>query len=371
MGAAALSAAGTGMARAQSAQPLYRVHCGGEAFVDAAGHFWDADMRYEGGNVFGSVDSIVGTPDQALYKTERWNDPAAGSLRYTFDVRDGAYNVKLHFAEIWDGAYAVGSRVFDVNVNGMEAAKALDIFARAGARTPLVLEQPAHANNGKITVEFFNQAGHAKISGIEVLPVSPFRADKAPYRIHCGGDDFIDAQGNYWEADGHFTGGFTYVTANAVGGTDKSLLYQTERFNGTGDLTYVFPVDEGSYTVRLHFAEIFFSTAGSRVFGIDINGLPAADNVDIAAEAGPNVAVIKEFGAPAQEGKIVVSFRNVVENAKVSGIEILPGLPVKARSAAKASRGAPGRSGVRKSMWIAPGQAARDVRGKRLPINPR
>lgn len=312
----------------------YRVNCGGGAFVDSAGHFWEADRYFEGGSTFGVSDSIVGTGNQSLYNTERWGDPAQGNLRYVFNVREGEYKIRLHFAEIWDSAFVAGKRVFDVNVNGQAAAMELDVYARAGARTPLVIEYAAIPNEGRIAVEFFGKIHHAKVSGIEILPVNPFHADKAPYRIHCGGDDFIDTKGNFWESDGHFNGGSVYAAGKDISNTDMPMLYQTERFNypNVENLAYAFEVEEGTYTVRLHFAEIFFANPGERVFGIDINGISVFEGLDIIAEAGANAALVKEFPAMAQEGKINIGFRNGIENAKISGIEILPAEPVRMRT---------------------------------------
>ncbi len=312
---------------------LFRVSCGGEGFVDKAGHIWESDAHYEGGQTFSADSAIVNTDMPTLYQHERWNDATPGNLKYTFNVRAGDYRVNLHFAEIYPGDFATGMRVFDVKLNDSFVAQDLDIFAQAGADTPLILDYLTTAQEGKITVEFLNKVGNAKISGIEIIPQNPFRAVAAPYRIHCGGDDYIDPQGAYWEGDGHYTGGAIYVTANTVASTDKSFLYQTERYNGSGDLAYSFDVNPGDYSVRLHFAEIFFQTAGMRVFGVDINGASAVDNLDVAAEAGPNTALMKEFSATAQDGKIIIGFRNGVENAKISGIEILPGAPVGIRAA--------------------------------------
>jgi hypothetical protein len=368
LGAAAFAQEGT-----QGA--LFRVHCGGPAFVDSAGHFWEADAHYEGGQVFGIPDSmpILNTNMPGLYRSERWNDPAS-PMKYTFPVRAGGYRVNLHFAEIYDQNLAAGKRVFDVIVNGSVVAADLDIFAQAGAYTPLVLDFLTQAVDGKVVVEFANKTNNAKIAGIEVLPQTPFRATAAPYRIHCGGDDYIDSHGNYWEGDGHFNDGGTYVSTTTVSGTDMSFLYQTERFNGNGDLAYTFDVLPGSYTVRLHFAEIFFQTSGQRVFGVDINGVSAIEGLDVASEAGANTALVKEFAAADQEGKITISFRNSVENAKISAIEILEGIPTRAaKVAGKASEGFRIQAGAG-SLAIRPSAAGSysasilDVRGRRVAL---
>jgi hypothetical protein len=355
---------------------LFRVKCGGEGFVDKAGHIWEADAHYEGGQTFAAANEITNTDIPFLYQSERWNDAASGNLKYTFPVRAGEYRINLHFAEIYDVAFAPGIRVFDVKVNETVVAADLDVFAQAGANTPLILDFLAAASDGIITVEFINKIGNAKISGIEVIPQNPFRATAAPYRIHCGGEDYIDAQGNWWEGDGHNNGGIVYVSANPVGNTEKSFIYQTERYNATGDLTYSFDVAPGAYDVQLHFAEIFFQAAGERVFSIDINGQSAIENLDVLAEAGPNTALVKRFSATDADGKIVIGFRNGVEKAKISGIEILPASPTRARSprGAYAAAEGPRIQGGTGSLQIgtASGEAftatVRDFAGKRIAL---
>jgi hypothetical protein len=316
---------------------LYRVKCGGDGFLDKQGHIWEADAHYEGGQIFSADSAIANTDIPYLYQSERWNDASLGNLKYTFPVRSGDYKVILHFAEIYDGAFAIGQRVFDVSINGTVVAPDLDVFAQVGARAPLDLDYLAQAQEGKITVEFANKAGNAKIAGIEVLPLNPPRATSAPYRIHCGGEDYLDPKGNWWEGDGHFANGSVYASNAPVSGTDMPFLYQTERWNNAdvGDLSYSFDVEPGEYAVMLHFAEIFFTSPGQRTFDVDINGTTVLQGLDVAGEVGPNAALVKEFTASAPDGKITLAFHNGAQNAKISAIEVLPAASVRTRGTAR------------------------------------
>ncbi len=78
--------------------------------------------------------------------------------------------------------------------------------------------------------------------------------------------------------------------------------------------------------MRLHFAETFFTTAGSRVFNVSINGTQVLTNFDIlAASGGQNIANIQQFTEPANSsGQFVITFTSVTNNASISGIEIDP-----------------------------------------------
>jgi len=132
-------------------------------------------------------------------------------------------------------------------------------------------------------------------------------------------------------ADVDFNGGSTINHANTIdlsGVTNPApmAVYQTAR---TGNFTYTIPGfnPSSSQTVRLHFAETFFSSAGSRTFNVSINGTQVLTNFDIFAAAGAkNKAVIEQFTETANSsGQYVIQFTSVVNNSLVSGIEVTSG----------------------------------------------
>jgi hypothetical protein len=134
-----------------------------------------------------------------------------------------------------------------------------------------------------------------------------------------------------FKADTGFSGGNTYATTAAIittGITNPApqAVYQSERY---GNFTYTIGGLTGgaAYTVRLHFAEIYWNAAGSRVFNVAINGSAVLTNFDIyVAAGGKNTAIIKSFTASANSsGQIVVTYTTVKDNAKSSGIEVLSG----------------------------------------------
>lgn len=129
-------------------------------------------------------------------------------------------------------------------------------------------------------------------------------------------------------ADIDFAGGGTINHANTIdlsGVTNPApmAVYQTAR---SGNFTYTIPnfTPGSSHTVRLHFAETFFSTAGSRTFNVSINGTQVLTNFDIFAVAGAkNKAVIEQFTENASStGAYVITFSSVINNSLVSGIEV-------------------------------------------------
>ena len=115
-----------------------------------------------------------------------------------------------------------------------------------------------------------------------------------------------------------------------MSGTEDPELFGAERF---GHFSYAIPVDRrGRYTVVLHFAEFYHGPqlpggggAGSRVFHVFCNGQTLLRDFDIYKEAGSLRVVTKTFSniEPSAQGKINLTFEPVVNNATVSGIEVL------------------------------------------------
>jgi len=141
--------------------------------------------------------------------------------------------------------------------------------------------------------------------------------------INAGGPQ-VTTSGVTWSADQYFSGtSGAYQNAVPIAGTNDDVLYQSERY-GT-NFTYNIPVDSGTYTVNLHFAEIFFSSSGSRVFNVDIeNSQGVLTNYDIVADVGPATAAVKAFQEiSVNDGLLTITFSASVDNAKISAIEVL------------------------------------------------
>jgi N-acetylneuraminic acid mutarotase len=146
-------------------------------------------------------------------------------------------------------------------------------------------------------------------------------------RINAGGPAYTDAVGQLWAADQHFSGGGTYATAAPIAATVDDPLYQTER-TGTGfgpgtAFAYNIPVPNGTYAVTLAFADIYWTGSGQRRFDVSIEGQQVITDLDIIATVGPKTALNLTFQAVVTDGTLTIDFVTIVDNAKVSAIQVI------------------------------------------------
>jgi len=287
-----------------------------------------ADTDVSGGYSYSTTQSVdtSAVPDpapQGVYQSER-----AGAFTYVVPglAAGATYTVRLHFAEIWWSQ--AGQRVFSVAINGTTVLSNFDIVGAAGAAfRAIVKEFTAQADpSGQITIAYLQgSVDWPKSSGIEIIP-SGIQAPPPSLAIDSGGGAF----GNF-VADTDVSGGQSYTTTqtvdtSAVPNPAPQGVYQSERW---GAFTYVVPglTAGASFTVRLHFAEIWWSQAGQRVFSVAINGTTVLSNFDIVGAAGASFrAIVKEFPAQADaSGQITIAYiQGSVDWPKSSGIEIIP-----------------------------------------------
>ena len=141
-------------------------------------------------------------------------------------------------------------------------------------------------------------------------------------RINCGGPNYNDTQNHLWSADNYFTGGTALTFTQSISGTSDPTLYQSERFAPT--LTYQIPVPNGSYEVTLCFAELYWTSAGKRVFNVALQGQTVLQNFDIYALVGANTALQRTFQVLVTNGVLSIVGTASVDNAKFSAIQIVP-----------------------------------------------
>ena len=173
---------------------LYRINCGGDAYVDEFGQQWladdtlyshswgqDYDMHPYQASQRHIAEDIRGTKSDELFQFFRfgrhrlWYDlPVSG------EATDHEYRIELYFAEPWHGKGGgerddyEGMRIFDVAVNNETVVDDFDPWAEAGYCGALKRVVTAKAKDGRIRISFPEvKSGQAVISGIAIASVQP------------------------------------------------------------------------------------------------------------------------------------------------------------------------------------------------------
>jgi hypothetical protein len=260
-------------------------------------------------------------------------------FRYDIPMRPGVYELRLYFADplrqpdIDQKEGAQNLRRFQVNLNGHPLLEDFDPIADAGfaAVDERVFKDAYPASDGEIHLEFLSNRGRpAFVSALELTPGTPGKLQ--PIRLSAHQSGLVDADGTHWGGDDYFIDGRTGPYGNPETGPRLPVLYTAERH---GNFSYAIPVAPGSYTVKLHFLESFFSPliplagcggAGCRVFDVTCNGVLLLRDFDILLAApGAFRPVVREFHGlhPNGQGKLLLSFSPKVNYAEVRAIEVI------------------------------------------------
>ena len=324
-----------GTAAVTSVQPTgntVRLACGRSvAYTDRSGQVWGADRNFEGGEPFDSPRQFIARAfDSKLFQSGR-----TGNFSYHIPLAKGVYELHLGFVEtVFGPSTPAGggeySRTFDVTANGRLLLREFDIYSDAngtGVADLRSFKDISAGPDGYLHLEFKSGRAAGLVNFIEVVPAQPHRLN--PIRIVAQENFLTESSGIVWSPDAWVTGGQLAGHAVSVSGTDEPDVYGRERY---GHFEYALPVDQGSYTLILHFAEEYFGPGnpgnggvGSRVFDVFCNGAALLRNYDIFKDGGANHAVVKTFHGltPNAQGKLVVSFLPIHNYASLYGLEVL------------------------------------------------
>ena len=297
----------------------------GSEVIDNSGVRWTPDRFAVGGGQWSRDSGFVrGTSRPFLFTTWR-----TGEFGYDIPVAPGTYEMRLFFVSpVKAGEEKLAG--FNVALNGKPLLTAFDVNISANGVD--VAEEQVFRDitpvDGMVRLWFSNQVGSPMVNGLELTQGVPGKLK--PIRIITQPTSFVDHDGQRWRADDYYQNGFTSTQRRKVSGTQDPELFGAERF---GHFSYAIPVDRrGRYTVVLHFAEFYHGPqlpggggTGSRVFHVFCNGQALLRDFDIYKEAGSLTVVTKTFPniEPSAQGKINLMFEPLINNATVSGIEVL------------------------------------------------
>jgi len=181
-------------------------------------------------------------------------------------------------------------------------------------------------------------------------PTNPQTNLSVPLRINVGGSQYTDAAGTTWKADMNFSGGSidSQAAGKNIAKTTIPTIYQDERW---GAFSYALPLANGTYKLRLHFAEIYdqCKAAGCRVFNVSTEGTPWLKNYDIAGKAGSMTAQVEEQTVSVTDGALNIALTGVTGSAQLAGIEVLAGDPP--QTPTPAPQPSPGTAGLQATYF--------------------
>lgn len=186
-----------------------------------------------------------------------------------------------------------------------------------------------------------NEAGTVDLDGCPADPdaeESTTPVGPTLLRFNAGGEE-VTIGGITFLADQYFVGdteAYSNPNVTEIANTDLDEIYLTERVSvTTGDaqpFSYEIPVENGTYTVKFYFAEIFWGTinptmsvggANSRIFDMNMEEQDILNSFDIFTKAGgAATAITKMYDIEVTDGVLNIDFLISIDRPKVSAIEI-------------------------------------------------
>ena len=297
----------------------------GEPQTDSAGVAWEADRYVHGGGSWRRPDAAIArTSDPFLFQYWRMGDSF-----YDIPLKPGVYELHLYF--VTSERSSDNLSTFTVKINGNLVLHGFDINSDAlgeNIADERVFRDVSPGSDGMLHISFTSERGAPQINAIELLPGLAHK--QLPIRLAMQRTSFTDHEGHFWHPDDYFMNGRLSDQRQEITGSPDPDLFATERY---GHFTYALPVDtRDRYTLVLHFVEFYFGPqaaggggVGSRVFKVMCNGQTLLDNFDIYKEAGSLHVLTKTFYhlKPSAQGKLNLTFEPIMNNATVSGIEVL------------------------------------------------
>jgi hypothetical protein len=163
----------------------------------------------------------------------------------------------------------------------------------------------------------------------------PITLPQVVHRINAGGEAYAGDPAWSQDSPGNpstfHDGALRFSTGTPIDVSHPSVptgtpmeLFQTERYPSLSSniMQWDFPVQPGSYEVRLHFAEIFYDNIGDAVFDVEIEGEIVLPDYDILADVGAKfTGIVKSFTVTSDD-TLDIDFHRIVSDPVVNAIEI-------------------------------------------------
>lgn len=139
------------------------------------------------------------------------------------------------------------------------------------------------------------------------------------YAINSGGGK-VSYNGVEYQADRFNTGGTANSTTDNISNVAEGALFQSELY---GTFGYEIPVTNSTYSVELHFAEIYHTTSGRRSFNVAVEGKQEMSQVDLYSLIGADAAYAYTVNnVQVTDGKLNIDLTTLTDNATLAGFAI-------------------------------------------------
>lgn len=260
--------------------------------------------------------------------TSSWNATLTGSNPYA------ATNLG------WNGSIAAGQSVsfgFQGNKNGATAERpTINGTVCTGGTASSVRTSSVTPSSVPASSRSNSSAMVASSSSVLIVPSSSSSLFSSSVRssssssiistqaqlvvaINAGGAQ-VAYNGVQYQADRFSTGGTANSTTDNISNVAEPALFQTERY---GTFGYEVPVTNATYSVELHFAEIYHTTVGRRSFNLSVEGKQELSQVDLYSLIGADAAYSYTINnVQVTDGKLNIDLATLVDNGTIAGFAI-------------------------------------------------
>ena len=138
--------------------------------------------------------------------------------------------------------------------------------------------------------------------------------------INAGATSSANYAGVNYEADKYSRGGEANSTEDSIDGADGSALFNTERW---GSYAYEIPVLDGTYSIEMHFVEMYHDGSGLRSFNVSVENNQIESNLDLFSVAGHDSGYsVVASDIRVTDGTLDITLEGVTDNGTLSGFAV-------------------------------------------------
>lgn len=302
--------------------PLTNIHA---QIIQAEDYTWAYDTTIGNtGGVYrtGDVDIEV-TSDQGGGYNVGWieqnewlafqNITIATTGQYILNARVASPNGATMSIDLNNGEIPLGSLTIPKTRNKKWANTSTTVQIEAGTYNLGIFATTGNWNFNWIELTF--------VPGTE--PPVEVNDGKIVWAVNAGGNAYTSSDGIDYQTDEGFVNGNTASTANEIKATPDPIIYQTERWGQT--FSYAKALDNGTYTINLKLAEIYWQAPGARQFSVSVEGQTRLASVDIYSEKGHKANAAYDLTIPeviVTDGQLNLDFNGIVDAAKISAFVV-------------------------------------------------